>query len=81
MPAAKAKVLPPAYAPIGHNNPPFTPLELERICPMEEIEQLTNLSHDTIVKHHRDKLVRTSPRRIGMPLKHVLAIAVPIDAA
>jgi hypothetical protein len=60
---------------------PLSPLELERVALMPEIERLTSLSHDTIVKHYRDKLVRVSPRRIGMRIKDVLTIAVPRDAA
>jgi hypothetical protein len=59
--------------------PPLPPeIELERVLSMPEIMRLTTLSHDTIVKHYRHRLVRISPRRIGMRLKDVLQIvAVP----
>jgi hypothetical protein len=60
--------------------PQLSPLELMRVAGMAEIEQLTGLSHDTITTHYRDKLVRVSPRRIGMRIKDVLNIAVPKDA-
>jgi hypothetical protein len=52
-------------------------LERERVLLMPEIERITSLSHDTITKYYADKLVRVSPRRIGMKLKDVLAIATP----
>jgi hypothetical protein len=50
-------------------------LELERVLPMPEVEQLTSLSEDSIKRHHRDKLVYLSPRRLGMKLRNALAIA------
>jgi hypothetical protein len=59
--------------------PQLSALELMRVASMPEIERLTGLSHDTITKHHSDKLVRVSPRRIGMRVKDALAIAVPFD--
>jgi hypothetical protein len=59
--------------------PQLSPLELMRVAGMAEIERLTGLSHDVITKHYADKLVRVSPRRIGMRIKDVLAIAVPRD--
>jgi hypothetical protein len=64
-----------ARAPPDHDHPqPFTPLELERVAGMPEVERLTNLSSDTIKKHYREYLVHVSPRRIGMRIKHVLVI-------
>jgi hypothetical protein len=50
-------------------------LELERVIPLVEVEDITNLSRDSLDRHHRDKYVRLSPRRIGMKMRNVLAIA------
>ena len=50
-------------------------LELERVLPMPEVEQLTSLSVDSLNRHHREKIVELSPRRRGMKLKDALAIA------
>jgi hypothetical protein len=50
-------------------------LELERILPMPEVEEITSLSIDSLKRHHKDKIVNLSPRRLGMKLKHALAIA------
>jgi hypothetical protein len=49
-------------------------LELERVLPLSEVEQITSLSHDSIVRHHRARIVELSPRRRGMRLKDALAI-------
>jgi hypothetical protein len=59
---------------MADQEPRLSALELERVALMPEIERLTSLSHDTITKHYGDKLVRVSPRRIGMRIKDVLAI-------
>jgi hypothetical protein len=50
-------------------------LELERILELPEVEEITSLSVDSIKRHHRDKLVNLSPRRLGMKLRNALAIA------
>jgi hypothetical protein len=50
-------------------------LELERVLELPEVEEITSLSADSIKRHHRDKLVNLSPRRLGMKLRNVLAIA------
>jgi predicted DNA-binding transcriptional regulator AlpA len=50
-------------------------LELERVLELPEVEELTSLSADSIKRHHRDKLVNLSPRRLGMKLRNALAIA------
>ena len=49
-------------------------LELERVVPLTEAERITTLSHDSLKRHHKDKIVVLSPRRIGMRLRDVLAI-------
>jgi hypothetical protein len=50
-------------------------VELERVLPINEACRITNLSRDGLQRHHRDKIVRLSPRRVGMKLRDVLAIA------
>jgi hypothetical protein len=50
-------------------------LELERVLELPEVEEITSLSSDSIKRHHRDKLVNLSPRRLGMKLRNALAIA------
>jgi hypothetical protein len=50
-------------------------LELERVLELPEVEEITSLSVDSIKRHHRDKLVNLSPRRLGMKLRNALAIA------
>jgi hypothetical protein len=49
-------------------------LELERVVPLSEVEEITSLSHDSISRHHKDKIVALTPTRRGMRLKDVLAI-------
>jgi hypothetical protein len=58
-------------------------LRLESVLPIRgpknsaepSVEEITNLSHDTLDRHYRKYVVKTSPRRKGMKLKHALAIA------
>jgi hypothetical protein len=50
-------------------------LELERVLELPEVEEITSLSIDSIKRHHRDKLVNLSPRRLGMKMRNALAIA------
>jgi hypothetical protein len=50
-------------------------LELERVLPMSEVEEITSLSVDSLNRHHKKKIVDLSPRRRGMRLKDALAIA------
>ena len=50
-------------------------LELERVVPLSEVERITSLSHDSLSRHHKEKIVALSPGRRGMRLKDVLAIA------
>jgi hypothetical protein len=50
-------------------------LELERVLPLPEVEKITSLSHDSLKRRHRNKIVRLSPRRVGMKLRDALAIA------
>ena len=49
-------------------------VELERIVPPDEAEQLTSLSHDTLRRRFPNLIVNLSPRRVGIRLRDVLAI-------
>jgi hypothetical protein len=49
-------------------------VELERIVSLEEAEQLTSLSHDTLRRRFPNLIVALSPRRVGIRLRDVLAI-------
>ena len=60
--------------PTALNRPP-TWLELERVLPLLEVEKITSLSSDSLSRHHKDKIVNLSPRRVGMKLRDALAIA------
>jgi hypothetical protein len=60
--------------------PSPTWIELESIVPLGgdesvTVEKITNLSVDTIKRRHSKFVVPVSDRRIGMKLRHALAIA------
>jgi hypothetical protein len=48
--------------------------ELQRIVPLTEAERLSGLSEDTLKRHHGDKIIRLSPRRLGMRVGHALQL-------
>jgi hypothetical protein len=50
-------------------------LELERIVPLSEATRLSSVSEDTLLRHHRDKLVRMSPRRYGIRIRDALFLS------
>jgi hypothetical protein len=50
-------------------------LELESVLPMPKAESVTSLSEDTLERRYPHLIVKLSPRRKGMKLKHALAIA------
>jgi hypothetical protein len=50
-------------------------LELERIVLLDEAERITSLSSDTLKRRYPSCIVKLSPRRVGMKLRHVLAIS------
>jgi hypothetical protein len=52
----------------------MSPLELRRIMPLKEAAKLTGMSVDTLRRHHRDKIRRLSPRRLGMCVADALQI-------
>jgi hypothetical protein len=55
---------------------PPTWLELEAVRPLHpDVEEITNLSADTIKRRFPQLVVQLSARRVGMKLKNALAIA------
>jgi hypothetical protein len=57
------------------------PLELLRIAEIPEAARLAGLSRDSLVREHADKVVRLSPRRLGMRVAHALMLREPDSAA
>jgi hypothetical protein len=49
-------------------------LEGERIITLQESEKVNTLSPDSVKRHHADKLVRLSPRRLGIRLRDSLML-------
>ena len=47
---------------------------LEGYGDMKEVVELSSLSEDSLKRHHRDKLVQLSPRRLGMKRKDALSL-------
>jgi hypothetical protein len=50
-------------------------LELESVKRMTIVERITSLSGDNLRRNYPQYVVKLSPRRDGMKLKHALAIA------
>jgi hypothetical protein len=50
-------------------------IELESVQKMSVVEEITSLSGDNLRRNYPDYVVKLSPRRDGMKLKHALAIA------
>jgi hypothetical protein len=50
-------------------------LELKRIAPLSEVAKLTGLSVDTIRRNHRDRIIKLSPRRVGMRIEDALLLS------
>jgi hypothetical protein len=50
------------------------PLELLRIASMPEVERLSSLSEETIIREHPDKVISLSRRRKGMRVGHALML-------
>jgi hypothetical protein len=46
--------------------------ELDRIVTMQEAEEISTLSEDSLKRHHGDKIIKLSPRRLGMRLGDAL---------
>lgn len=41
-------------------------VERLRIVPLAEAARLAGISQDGLLRHHRDKIIKLSPRRLGM---------------
>ena len=52
-------------------------LELDRIVTLQEAEKISSLSVDSWKRHHPDKLVELSPRRLGVRLRDALMLGKP----
>jgi hypothetical protein len=50
-------------------------LELNRIVTLEQAAKLCSLSADTIQRRWPDKLIKLSPRRIGIRVRDALMLA------
>ncbi len=50
--------------------------ELDRIISLQEAEKISSLSPNSLKRHHRDKIVDLSPRRLGMRLRDALMLSV-----
>jgi hypothetical protein len=51
--------------------------ELDRIISLSKAVEVSSLSHDGWKRHYPDKLIRLSPRRIGVRLRDALMLAKP----
>jgi hypothetical protein len=54
--------------------PTWTKYELESVKSLPEIEQLTSLDRDTLVRVYPEYLIRLTQRRLGMKFRNVLKI-------
>jgi hypothetical protein len=52
--------------------------ELDRIVSLREARKISSLSPDTLKRNHADKLVRLSPRRLGIRLRDALMLSSKI---
>jgi hypothetical protein len=55
-------------------------LELERIISLQEAEELSDLSPDTWKRRFPDKVIKLSPRRLGVRLRDALMLSDPDTA-
>jgi hypothetical protein len=58
-----------------HTTTELTAIERERIVSINEAARLRGMHADTIKRNEPEKLVRLSPRRLGMRLKDALKLA------
>src|SRR5262249_62274424 len=52
----------------------LTAIELQRVASLSEAARLAGVSVDTLQRHHADKILRLSPRRLGMRVRDALSI-------
>ena len=60
--------------PVSQSERPWTKYELEAVKSLREIEGLTSLDRDTLVRVYPEYLVKLSPKRLGMKFRNVLKI-------
>jgi hypothetical protein len=60
--------------PVSQSERPWTKYELEAVKSLREIEGLTSLDRDTLVRVYPEYLVQLSPKRLGMKFCNVLKI-------
>jgi hypothetical protein len=66
----------PRKTPLFNYDPAkLSAIELARIIPLAEAARLSSLSDDVWRREHADKLVRLSPRRVGVRLADALMIS------
>jgi hypothetical protein len=49
-------------------------IELNRIIPIRDAVELSSVSDDGWRRHHSDKLIQLTPKRVGVRLRHALFI-------
>jgi hypothetical protein len=54
--------------------PELSPLEMHRVVSLNEAARLAGISDDTLRRRHPDKIVRISPRRVGMRVGDALQL-------
>jgi hypothetical protein len=52
----------------------LTAIELQRIAPLSEAARLSGISKDSLQRHHADKILQLSPRRLGMRVRDALLL-------
>lgn len=65
---------------MNEHEPP-TWLELQRVLSLDEAARQTGLHRDSIRKRYPQFVLRLSPHRLGIKLKHVLEIGSAIEEA
>ena len=61
-------------APTDHDFKLSPDLELQRIITLQEAEKISSLSSDSWKRHHPDKIIEISPRRLGVRLRDALML-------
>ena len=64
-------------APTDHDFKLSPDLELQRIITLQEAEKISSLSSDSWKRHHSDKIIEMSPRRLGVRLRDALMLKPP----
>jgi hypothetical protein len=54
---------------------------LDRIIPLQEAQKLSGLSPDSWKRNHPEKIIKLSPRRVGIRLRDALMLGKAIEEA